>query len=105
VGALESAASEADRASLAELFAASPFAPNLHTLGSVNHDAAYIIRMASFAARLGDAPPPALGLDSDIAALLVGLPQNYYPGPAKQRPAFDYNASALFRRSGQPRAP
>jgi hypothetical protein len=103
--AIAKAGDAAESSALMGLFVASPFAPNLHTLGSVNHDPAYLIRMASLAARLGDVPPPALGLEPGLAAILAGLPQNYYPGPGKQRPAFDYNGNALFRRSGQPRAP
>jgi hypothetical protein len=95
----------AARAVIMEEFARSPFAPTTRTLGTTNHDAAYVIKMATNAGKLRDTPPPALGLDPNIASLLVGLPQNYYPTTAKQRPTFDYGASVLFRRSGLPRAP
>ena len=98
------AARLANRAEAAAEFAASPFAPSTRTLGSVNHDAAYVIRMAGYAARLGDTPPPALALPPDVATRLAGLPQNYYPGPGKPRPPVDYGASPLFQRAGAARA-
>jgi hypothetical protein len=84
-----------------DVYANSPFAPTVHTLGDVNHDAAYIIKMAGNAQKLHDTPPPALGLDPSIADLLRGVPQNYYPGTAKHRPAADYS-SVWFRRAGAP---
>lgn len=82
-------------------FAMSPFAPTLSTIGNVNLDAAYIIKMATNAEKLKDVPPLILNLDNNIAELLVGLPTNYYPATSKQRPIFKYDASILFRRSGQ----
>ena len=94
------ASADAEGAAL-DSFAASPFAPTIVTLGDRNLDASYIVKMAANAARLRDTPPAALGLDADIAALLEGLPANYYPATSKQRPVFDYDASPLFRRSGR----
>jgi hypothetical protein len=99
--ALEVADGPAEHAAVMDSFAASPFAPTLTTIGDLNFDAAYIIKMASNAERLKDKPPAALNLDADIADLLVGLPMNYYPATSKQRPAFAYDANPLFRRSGQ----
>jgi hypothetical protein len=99
--ALEVAEGPAEHAAVMDSFAASPFAPTLTTIGDLNFDAAYIIKMAGNAERLKDRPPAALNLDADIADLLVGLPMNYYPATSKQRPAFAYDANPLFRRSGQ----
>ena len=82
-------------------FAASPFAPTVTTIGSLNLDAAYIIKMAGNAARLQDSPPAALNLEADIATLLTGLPANYYPAKSKQHPPFNYDINPLFLRSGQ----
>ena len=92
---------EADPQPVADLFEKSPFAPSVRTLGAVNTDAAYVIKMAGYAARLHDTPPVVLGLDSDIAGILKGLPLNYYPGrPGSSRPQFDYSGCPLYRRSG-----
>ena len=92
---------EADSQLVADLFEKSPFAPSVRTLGAVNTDAAYVIKMAGYAARLHDTPPVVLGLDSDIAGILKGLPLNYYPGrPGSSRPQFDYSGCPLYRRSG-----
>lgn len=81
--------------------AATPFAPTVETLGAVNHNAAYIIKMAANAEKLRDTPPALLELP-DVAGLLRGLPLPYYAG--KARPAFDYSVSPFFRRSGVIRA-
>jgi hypothetical protein len=99
--ALEVADGPAEHAAVMDSFAASPFAPTIMTIGDLNFDAAYIIKMANNAKKLKDKPPAALNLDADIADLLVGLPMNYYPATSKQRPAFAYNANPLFHRSGQ----
>lgn len=99
----DAAADDGLRAECAALFCQSPFAPTITTLGTVNHDAAYIIKMANNAEKLRDTPPSALNLDTDIAGLLRGLPQNYYPGGNKVRPTFDYDVSPLFRRAGAPK--
>lgn len=107
VGKMDAAGAAPTNAALAqlpELFGCSPFAPVTSTLGTINHDAAYIVKMATNAEKLHEQPPPALGLDPNITKLLVGLPQNYYPGGNKVRPTFDYEASALFRRAGRPLA-
>ena len=93
----------AARAARMDEFAASPFAPTVRTLGTVNHDAAYVIKMATNAEKLHDTPPAVLGLPPDVAGLLAGLPQNYYPEGGRPRPTFDYGANVLFRRAGQPR--
>jgi hypothetical protein len=98
-----SAAGPAERGALMDHFAASPFAPSVRTLGTANHDAAYLIKMAAYAERARDTPPPALGLPPDLAELLDGLPQNYYPETAERRPAFDYGRNVFFRRAGEPR--
>jgi hypothetical protein len=88
---------------VADLFEKSPFAPSVRTLGAVNTDAAYVIKMAGYAARLHDTPPAVLGLEADVAGILTGLPQNYYPGrPGAARPPFDYGGCPLYRRSGLP---
>jgi hypothetical protein len=84
---------------LADLYAASPFAPTVQTMGDINQDAAYLIKMATAAEKVGDTPPAVLNLDPDLAARLVGLPRNYYG--RGDRPAFDYDASPLFRRDGR----
>ena len=74
-------------------FGASPFAPGVRTMGDpeCNYSAAYVLQVATAAARLQEAPPAALKLGGfDIAALLEGLPQNYFPG----RASADANANA-----------
>ena len=103
--ALGAAERDTERKELMDLFAGSPFAPTVQTLGTINHDAAYQIRMATAAGKLHDEPPAVLGLAGGVAGLLAGLPQNYYPGGGKPRPTFDYGANALFRRTGSLRAP
>jgi hypothetical protein len=85
---------------IVETFISSPFGPVLTTFGNINHNAAYVIKMANNAAKLQDVPPSSLNLDKDIANLLKDLPSNYYPASSKQRPTFDYTANALFRRAG-----
>lgn len=94
----------AARDSLLREFVLGPFGPTVCTLGAVNHDAAYVIKIASAAEKLRDSPPPALHLPPGVAGLLAGLPQAYYPGSGKPRPSFDYGANPLFRRSGHLRA-
>jgi hypothetical protein len=92
---------DADPKLVADLFEKSPFAPSVRTLGTINTDAAYVIKMAGYAARLHDRPPEVLGLESDIAGALKGLPLNYYPGrPGSSRPQFNYGDCPLYRRSG-----
>ena len=90
-----------ERTAVMDSFAASPFAPTLSTIGDLNLDPAYIIKMASNAQKLRDTPPAALNLDANIAFLLEGLPTNYYPATSKQRPKFTYDTNPLFCRSGQ----
>jgi hypothetical protein len=91
----------ADPEKIADLFEKSPFAPSVRTLGTVNTDAAYVIKMAGYAARLHDTPPAVLGLEADIAGTFKGLPLNYYPGrPGVRRPQFDYGGCPIYRRSG-----
>jgi len=89
------------RAKLMDVFAHSPFAPTLDTLGTVNNNAAYVIKMATNAMKLRDTPPPVLNLEPDIAKLLDNLPGSYYPATAKKRPVVDYEANPLFHRAGQ----
>jgi len=84
----------------ARLFAMSPFAPTVRTIGTVNHDAAYLIKVALSATVLQDTPPAVLAVSSDIKSRLEGLPTNYY---FNNRQAFDYNACAFFKRSGERR--
>ena len=106
-GLLDAARDDAEREAALDAFAASPFAPSVTTMGTTNHSAAYMIKMATSAAALRDVPPAALGLAADLAARLDGLPHNYYPSTAKASPlaatdgVFDYSASALFRRGGE----
>jgi len=92
----------ADPEKIADIFEKSPFAPSVRTLGTVNTDAAYVIKMAGYAARLRDTPPAILGLEPDISQILKGLPLNYYPGRSGQsRPKFDYSACPIYQRSGR----
>ena len=84
----------------AAAFAKSPFALSVSTMGTVNTDAAYLIKTASSAARLADSPPAVLGLDDGIAQILSGLPANYYPARHSKHPVFNYDNCALFQRSG-----
>ena len=98
---VDGASSEEERKAAMDSFALSPFAPTLSTIGDLNLDAAYIIKMAGNAQKLQDVPPAVLNLDPDVAKLLEGLPANYYPATSKQRPTFTYDTNFLFRRSGQ----
>lgn len=87
-----------------EDFINSPFAPSLQTIGSINHDPSYDIRMANSILQTGkSAPPEIFGVNANVAdgSILLGLPLNYYPAPGKSRPNFDYSANKLFLRSGQ----
>lgn len=93
---LEAADDPAARAAVMALFAASPFAPTVSTIGDRNLSASYIINIASNAQTLRDTPPAVLGLDADVADLLTGLPMNYYPAKAKPRPPFAYDANPMF---------
>lgn len=76
--------------------------PSVQTLPAMgagpNIDVAYAVRIAGIAARLGEKPPPALGLP-DTAPLLSGLPQNWKGGKPRH-PAFDYTHE-LFMRGGE----
>jgi len=90
----------ANEAETMELYSKSPFSPSVRTLGEVNNSEAYIINMASAAAKLKDTPPAVLHLPPDLDARFAGLPpRRYVPGKTRP-PAFDYNACVLFRRSG-----
>jgi len=91
------------RETLLRDFVLSPFGPTVQTIGEVNHDAAYVIKMATAAEKLRDSPPTLLHLPPDLADLLAGLPQSYYPGGKRPRPSFDYGANPLFHRAGQSR--
>jgi hypothetical protein len=88
---------------LMDVYANSPFAPTVNTLGTINHDAAYTIKMASSAGKLRDSPPAALNMPANLTDMLQGLPSNYYPGGRKTRPTFDYSANSLFHRAGAAR--
>ena len=93
----------AARAAVMALFAASPFAPTVGTIGDCNLNASYVINMACNAQTLRDTPPAVLGLDADVAGLLAGLPMNYYPAKSKPRPPFAYDANPMFGdRAGAP---
>ncbi len=97
---------EGARRAILDEFASGPFAPTTEVIGDTNTNSAYVINVASAAEKLREAPPPALGVPADALELIRGLPaRGYYPGAGKPRPAFDYDACPLFRRSGQPRAP
>lgn len=83
----------------------SPFGLTTRVMGTVNHDAAYIIKMADAAQAVGDTPPSALHIEVDVKKILDGLPQRgYYPATSKRTPPpFDYGRNILFQRSGKPR--
>ena len=101
VNMINSLPTEIGRQAAMTSFATSPFAPTISTIGDLNLDASYIVRMASNAERLNDIPPPILHLDPDVTNILIGLPFNYYPATSKKHPQFSYETSYLFRRSGQ----
>lgn len=83
----------------------SPFGLTTRVMGDVNHDAAYIIKIADAAQAVGDTPPATLHLGIDVKKILDGLPQRgYYPATSKKPPPpFDYSRNILFRRSGRPK--
>jgi hypothetical protein len=103
-------------ADVADMYAKSPFAPTVRTLGSlgvpsgplggptmVNNSEAYIISMAMSAEKLKDTPPAELNLPPDFQTRFAGLPpRRYVPGKPRP-PPYDYEASVLFRRSGHKR--
>jgi hypothetical protein len=100
----ETVAAEAPQDALEYFFTKfAPFAPVLTTLGDVNHNMAYTIKMAGIIQQLHESKPPPeiFQLKPDINSMLVGLPANYYPENAKQRPTFNRDGNALFLRSGQ----
>ena len=72
-------------------------------MGDVNHDAAYIIKIADAAQAVGDTPPASLHLGVDVKKILDGLPQRgYYPATSKKPPPpFDYNRNILFQAVGK----
>ena len=90
-------------------FGASPFAPTVDTVGTTNIGPSYMLQVAAAAARLREEPPAVLGLRRhdgarapfDGAALLAGLPANYYPAKARAHPHFDPTACLLFHLSGE----
>ncbi len=84
----------------AKLALSSPFALTTKTMGIFNQNSAYLIRMAGAIQMVGDSPPAALGFGRDISAILKGLPVNYNPSRGGNRPRFDYDACAPFRRAG-----
>ena len=85
-------------------FSHSIFAPTVSTIGDVNYDNSYIIRMANNARSLNEEPPLSMGLPKNISTMLSGLPANYNPGRSKKsRPIFDYENHVLFIRSGRER--
>ena len=85
-----------------DVFSASPFAPPITYIGSVNHNHAYVIKMASISQAIKQPPPAALHLSSNISEILPGLPVNYYPRieNKKNHPVFDYDGNILFLRNG-----
>jgi hypothetical protein len=81
-----------------------PFMLTTRTLGKLNYNEAYRIRLSS------DIQQSHLKLPQNSPLLynlpnLVDLPENYYPGSARYqtqpRPSFDYNSNSMFRRSGK----
>lgn len=79
----------------------SPFGLTVRTLGDVNHDASYLIRLAGSARNVGDTPP---GVDPADLLDLAKVPPKYFPGGFRDtgnHPSFDYEASIAFKRSGQ----
>jgi hypothetical protein len=84
-----------------DLYAQSPFGLTVRTLGDINNDSAYIVKMATVVSRTALEPAPVLRLPTNLASYLQGLPENYYPSTARRRPAFDYGACRLFARAGE----
>jgi hypothetical protein len=90
-----------DNKALVEKFLNStPFFLSTRTIGTTNHDDAYLIKMAHASLDVGDSPPESLDIDPNVKALLKGLPANYHPKPGARRPEVRYDNS-LFRRSGK----
>jgi hypothetical protein len=79
----------------------SPFGLTTRVMGDVNHNEAYMIRIATMAQDIGDAPPASLELEANVKKVLDGLPpRGYYP-PKTRPPKFDYTRNVLFQRSGR----
>lgn len=97
---LARAAGADDARKVMDLYAASPFAATVTTVGTANVNPAYCIILAeAVKAVKGDPPTHVPGL-LEFIKQLEGLPTNYFPGGKKTRPVFDYDQCALFRRSG-----
>ena len=87
---------------LYEDFSASPFAPIVDVIGTINHAPSYIVQIATSAARLREAPPPALGIAAGehVDRVLAGLPTNYFPARSRVHPEFNPKDCLLFQMSG-----
>jgi hypothetical protein len=87
---------------LYEDFSASPFAPTVDVIGTINHAPSYIVQIASSAARLREAPPAALGIAAGehVDRVLAGLPTNYFPARSRVHPEFNPKDCLLFQMSG-----
>ncbi len=87
-------------------FLGSPFSPSVDVIGESNRTESSRISEALLRLKIAPNEP----LPSGMAALVTGLPSNYYPArgqpdKAKAHPPFDYAANPLFRRSGEPKTP
>ena len=102
-GAPGSAEAEDRRFDPATLVNSSPFGLTTRVMGEVNHDSAYVIKMALAAGAVKDSPPPALHLEPGLESITVGLPKRYVPMRDRKRgpPTFDYGLNPLFRRTGR----
>ncbi len=84
----------------------SPFMLTTRTMGDVNQDPAFRIRMAATVRDLQTDPPASLHLGTlaELKQGLEGLPGNYYPGKARPQNSapFDYTKSPHFARAGGP---
>lgn len=83
----------------------SPFGLPVTTIGDVNRDSSYLIRLANSARQVGDEPP---GIDPTDLPDLANVPARYFPGgkhTVGEHPSFEYSANIAFQRAGKPLTP
>ena len=79
----------------------SPFGLPVSTLGDVNHDSSYLIRLANSARQVGDEPP---GIDLADLPDPANVPARYFPGgkhTVGEHPRFEYDTNSAFQRAGK----
>jgi len=101
-------AAVAQAKSLEDFTAKTPYSLSVQTLGKINQDVAFRIRMfravRETEGKNGADPPAALNLGTmaELEKLTSGLPPDYFSGRTRP-PPFDYSKNELFMRDGRER--